>query len=69
MTNETDWPADAIVASCDRYFAASQRAFVPYRTRLACRSGQGQHLWDEKGSQFIDLAWAEDRAARSLPGP
>ena len=33
-TFDTDWSTEAIVARRDRYYAASQRAFVPYRTPL-----------------------------------
>ena len=60
MTKKTDWPADAIVARRERYFAASQRAYV------VVRKGQGQCLWDERDKNFIDLAWTEDRCVRAL---
>jgi alanine-glyoxylate transaminase / (R)-3-amino-2-methylpropionate-pyruvate transaminase len=50
-----DWSTDAIVARRDRYYAASQRAFVPYRTPLIFSRGEGQYLWDETGRKYIDL--------------
>ncbi len=52
---ETDWSTDAIIARRDAFFAASQRAFVPYRTPLIFSHGEGQYLWDEKGKKYIDL--------------
>ena len=50
-----DWSTEAIVSRRDRYYAASQRAFVPYRTPLIFSRGEGQYLWDEKGRRYIDL--------------
>ena len=52
---DTDWSTEAIVARRDRYYAASQRAFVPYRTPLIFSRGERQYLWDEKGRKYIDL--------------
>ena len=52
---ETDWSTEAIVARRDKYYAASQRAFVPYQTPMIFRRGQGQYLWDEAGKQYTDL--------------
>jgi alanine-glyoxylate transaminase/(R)-3-amino-2-methylpropionate-pyruvate transaminase len=52
---ETDWSTDAIVARRDRYYAASQRKFVPYQTPLIFQRGQGQYLWDEAGNRYTDL--------------
>lgn len=52
---ETDWSTAAIVARRDRYFAASQRAFVPYATPLIFQRGAGQYLWDETGRKYTDL--------------
>jgi alanine-glyoxylate transaminase/(R)-3-amino-2-methylpropionate-pyruvate transaminase len=51
----TDWSTDGIVARRGRYYAASQRKFVPYATPLIFRRGQGQYLWDESGRRYIDL--------------
>ena len=50
-----DWSTEGIVARRDRYYAASQRAFVPYATPQIFRRGRGQYLWDEKGRRYIDL--------------
>ena len=52
---ETDWSTEGIVARRDRYYAASQRAFVPYKTPLIFQRGEGQYLWDETGKRYLDL--------------
>ena len=49
-----DWDTDAIVERRNRFYAASQRAFVPYATPLIFQRGQDQYLWDEKGNQYLD---------------
>ena len=54
-TLRVDWNSDEIVRKRDRYYAASQRAFVPYQKPLILKRGQGQYLWDEKGNKLIDL--------------
>ncbi|MBS0361571.1 MAG: aspartate aminotransferase family protein [Proteobacteria bacterium] len=51
----TDWSTEGIVRRRDRYYAATQRAFVPYKTPLIFQRGQGQYLWDEKGNKYVDL--------------
>lgn len=51
----TDWSTQAIVDRRNRYFAASQRKFVPYETPLIFKSGSRQYLWDETGKKYIDL--------------
>jgi alanine-glyoxylate transaminase/(R)-3-amino-2-methylpropionate-pyruvate transaminase len=51
----TDWSGDAIIARRDKYYAASQRAFVPYKTPLIFSRGERQYLWDEKGQKYLDL--------------
>jgi alanine-glyoxylate transaminase / (R)-3-amino-2-methylpropionate-pyruvate transaminase len=50
-----DWSTDAIVRRRDRYYSASQRAFVPYATPLILKEGKGQYLWDERGKRYLDL--------------
>ena len=50
-----DWSRDAIIKRRDTYYAATQRAFVPYRRPLIIRRGQGQYVWDEDGNRLIDL--------------
>ena len=52
---ETDWSTEAIVSRRDTFYAASQRAFVPYRTPLIFSRGERQYLWDEKGRKYVDL--------------
>jgi alanine-glyoxylate transaminase / (R)-3-amino-2-methylpropionate-pyruvate transaminase len=52
---DIDWSAEGIVARRDRYYAASQRAFMPYKTPLIFARGEGQYLWDEKGRKYLDL--------------
>ena len=49
-----DWNTDAIVDRRNRYYAASQRAFVPYQKPLIFSRGQDQYLWDEKGNRYLD---------------
>ncbi|MCG6888185.1 MAG: aspartate aminotransferase family protein [Gammaproteobacteria bacterium] len=51
---ELDWDTDAIVGRRNRYYAASQRAFVPYQQPLIFSKGQDQYLWDEKGNRYLD---------------
>lgn len=52
---ETDWTAEGIVHRRDTYFAASQRAFVPYKTPMIFARGEKNYLWDEKGRRYMDL--------------
>ena len=51
----TDWETDAIVARRERFYAASQRKFVPYETPLIFQRGERQYLWDETGKRYTDL--------------
>ena len=54
--NETiDWSREAILGKRDAYFAATQRAFVPYQKPLIIRRGFMQHVWDEDGNRLTDL--------------
>lgn len=55
MPLATDWSTEAIVARRNRFFAATQRAFVPYREPLIFQRGDRQYLWDEQGRKYIDL--------------
>lgn len=50
-----DWSTEAIVARRDRYYAASQRKFVPYERPMIFQRGEGQYLWDEAGTRYLDL--------------
>jgi alanine-glyoxylate transaminase/(R)-3-amino-2-methylpropionate-pyruvate transaminase len=54
FTLPVDWNTDAIVHRRETFYAASQRAFVPYRTPLIFKRGQDQYLWDEQGNQYLD---------------
>jgi alanine-glyoxylate transaminase/(R)-3-amino-2-methylpropionate-pyruvate transaminase len=51
---ELDWDSAAIVARRNAYYAASQRAFVPYQQPLIFSKGQDNYLWDEKGNRYLD---------------
>ncbi len=51
----TDWSSEGIIARRDRYYAASQRKFVPYQEPLIVARGEGQYLWDNDGKRLIDL--------------
>ncbi|MEZ5924078.1 MAG: aspartate aminotransferase family protein [Hyphomicrobiaceae bacterium] len=53
--SESDWTTDGIIRRREAYFAASQRAFMPYKTPLIFKRGERQYLWDEKGARYIDL--------------
>jgi alanine-glyoxylate transaminase/(R)-3-amino-2-methylpropionate-pyruvate transaminase len=52
---QTDWSTEGIVSRRDKFYAASQRSFAPYRTPLIFARGERQYLWDEKGKKYIDL--------------
>jgi len=52
---QVDWSTDAIIERRETYYAASQRAFVPYRKPLIIKKGRGQYVWDEEGNKYIDL--------------
>ncbi|KAB2848764.1 MAG: aminotransferase class III-fold pyridoxal phosphate-dependent enzyme, partial [Hyphomicrobiaceae bacterium] len=52
---DIDWSSEGIVRRRETYYAASQRAFVPYRTPVIFSRGERQYLWDEKGKKYIDL--------------
>jgi len=50
-----DWSTEAIVARRDKFYAASQRKFVPYSTPQIFERGSYQYLWDERGNKYTDL--------------
>lgn len=52
---DTDWSLEATAARRERYYAASQRKFVPFREPLVFRKGSMQYLWDTDGKQYLDL--------------
>ena len=49
------WDTDAIIEKREKYYAASQRAFVPYKKPLILKRGEMQYLWDENDNKLIDL--------------
>ncbi len=51
---DVDWNTEAIVSRRERFYSASQRAFVPYKEPLIFKQGQDQYLWDEKGNKYLD---------------
>lgn len=53
--SELDWSKPAILARRERYYAASQKSFMPYRQPLVFARGERQYLWDEAGRKYIDL--------------
>ncbi|MEP2530031.1 aspartate aminotransferase family protein [Shimia sp.] len=55
MTKAVDWSTQSIIDRRDTYYAASQRAFVPYQKPLILKKGMMQYCWDEKGNKLIDL--------------
>ncbi len=52
---ETDWSLAATAARRDRYYAASQRKFVPFKDPVVFKKGSMQYLWDTDGKKYIDL--------------
>ena len=50
-----DWNTDAIVNRREAFYAATQRAFVPYQTPQIFKRGSGQYLWDQHDRRYIDL--------------
>ena len=55
MTLTTDWTLDETAARRDRYYAASQRKFVPFREPIVFKKGSMQYLWDAEGRKYTDL--------------
>ena len=53
--SEIDWSKPAILARRERYYAASQKSFMPYKEPLVFARGERQYLWDEAGRKYIDL--------------
>lgn len=52
---ETTWSTDEIINKRDTFYAASQRAFAPYKKPLILKRGEMQYVWDEKDNKLIDL--------------
>jgi alanine-glyoxylate transaminase/(R)-3-amino-2-methylpropionate-pyruvate transaminase len=52
---EPDWTTESILARREKYYAQTQRSFMPYESPLIFRRGEGQYLWDEEGTKYTDL--------------
>lgn len=52
---DVDWSTQSIINKRDKYYAASQRAFVPYQKPLIVKKGKMQYCWDELDNKLIDL--------------
>lgn len=52
---DVDWSTQSIIARRDKYYAASQRAFVPYEKPLILKRGKMQYCWDELENKLIDM--------------
>lgn len=50
-----DWSREAIIERREKYYAASQRAFVPFTDPIVFRRGKGQYLWDEEDKRYLDM--------------
>ncbi len=55
MTTETQWTLEDTAARRDRFYAASQKKFVPFREPMVFRKGSMQYLWDVEGRKYTDL--------------
>lgn len=55
MDAHTDWSLNGIAERRDRYFAASQRKFVPFQAPMAFKRGSMQYLYDEEDNRYTDL--------------
>lgn len=55
LPSDVDWSTQSIINKRDKYYAASQRAFVPYEKPLILKKGSMQYCWDELGNKLIDL--------------
>ena len=67
------WSTEEIIAKRDKFYAASQRAFVPYEKPLILKRGKMQYVWDEV---IIGFVWEDilyplifDDAEIDLEGP
>lgn len=55
LTANVDWSTQSIIDKRDKYYAASQSAFVPYQKPLILKKGEMQYCWDELDNKLIDL--------------
>lgn len=54
-TPATEWSVDATAARRDKYYAASQSKFVPFKDPMVFKRGSMQYLWDLDDRKYIDL--------------
>ena len=52
---DIEWSVEATAKRRDRYYAASQRKFVPFKDPMVFRKGAMQYLWDIEGKKYTDL--------------
>lgn len=52
---KTDWSVEATAKRREKYYAASQQKFVPFREPMVFTKGEMQYLWDAQGRKYIDL--------------
>ena len=55
MDIHTDWSTPNVIGKRERFYAATQRKFQPYKKPLILKRGSGQYLWDEHDNRYIDL--------------
>ena len=53
--SDLDWSRNSILGRRDRFYAASQKSFTPYKDALIFSRGERQYVWDETGKRYIDL--------------
>jgi len=51
----TDWSLVNTARRRDRYYAASQSKFVPFKDPMVFKRGHMQYLWDVDDNKYIDL--------------
>lgn len=55
MQSDVGWSTKPIISKRDKYYAASQRAFVPYEKSLILKKDKMQHCWGGFGNKMTDL--------------
>jgi len=52
---KTDWTLSNTAKLRDKYYAASQSRFVPFKDPMVFKRGEMQYLWDIEDKKYIDL--------------
>ena len=52
---KTDWAIDATAARRNKFYAASQHKFIPFKDPMVFKKGSMQYLYDAEDRQYIDL--------------